>query len=376
MVVDVVIAVLCLGIVIVHLLLYAGVVMARLSARLPPTSLGGASPSISVVVACRNEEKYLPLLLESLRRQSLTDFEVVLVDDRSTDGTPSLMAAFASHHPGRVRIVRVAPNPRIANPKQNALARGTREADSDVLLFTDGDCTVPERWVEETARLYGDPSVGLTIGAIVTRKDLGFVSRFHAFEHLFKYGYTAGSAGIGAASGGFGNNLSVRRRALEEVGGFESLSDSTTEDAALVQAVRATSRWKVRARLDQPTLVTTEPLGSLAAIAAQEVRWHVGGLFSADVVARFGYGYLMLFLSASVFAIPFIPFHPFLGVMTATSFVTMGVMALIAGLCTGQPRRLFWLPFVPNLLLTMGLNSYLTVRALVRRRVTWKGTRI
>ncbi len=374
------------GIVAVHLALYIGVgrvvrwrrQMARRSTRkgAPPPGQSASTPSVTVVVPARNEETNLPRLFESLERQSCTDFTMVFVDDRSTDRTPGLLADFAARHPGRLRLVRNELPPDGKNPKQRALAAGCAGVETEVILFTDADCVVPERWVEETARCYRDPGVGLVIGAITTRQDRGAVSRFHAFDHLFKYGYTAGTVGIGMPTGGFGNNLSVRAAALREVGGFESLGFSTTEDAALIAAIRMRTRWRVCALFDRSTLVVTEPLASLAEVAAQEVRWHVGGLFSDDLSTRISYGYLMLYLTASVAAAPFIPLYPLLALLTATSFVTMGIMALLSGLRTRQGLRRYWLCFVPNLLFTMVFNSYLTVRALIHRHVTWKGSKL
>ena len=389
------------GIVAVHVTLYVGVARVALWRRKSRKRLGApgprelrfanaatsggmqsagdvpVSPSITVVVPARNEEANLPHLFASLECQSRSDFSIVFVDDRSTDRTPALLADWAARHPGRVRLVRIddAP-PEGQNPKQLALAAGCAEVASEVILFTDADCLVPERWVEETSRCYLDPRVGLVIGAITTRQDRGAVSRFHAFDHLFKYGYTAGTVGIGMPTGGFGNNLSIRAAALRDAGGFESLGFSTTEDAALIAAIRTRTRWRVCALFDRATLVVTEPLASLAEVAAQEVRWHVGGLFSDDPSTRLSYGYLMLYLTASVAAAPFIPLYPFLGLLTATSFVTMGIVALLSGLRTKQSFRRYWLCFVPNLLFTMLFNSYLTVRALASRRVTWKGSRM
>ena len=348
---------------------------ASISAGKPAEGRGRTSPSITVVIPARNEEANLPRLFASLERQSCSDFSMVFVDDRSTDRTPALFTDWAARHPGRVRLVRIDEPPDGKNPKQRALGAGCAGVATEVILFTDADCTVPERWVEETSRCYLDSRVGLVIGAITTRQDRGAVSRFHAFDHLFKYGYTAGTVGIGMPTGGFGNNLSIRTAALRDVGGFESLGFSTTEDAALIAAIRTRTRWRVCALFDRATLVVTEPLANLAEVAAQEVRWHVGGLFSDDLSTRLSYGYLMLYLTASVVAAPFIPLYPVLGMLTATSFVTMGIVALLSGLRTRQSFRRYWLCFVPNLLFTMLFNSYLTVRALVSRRVTWKGSR-
>ena len=89
------------AVVLVHLALAAGVLLnlARDAGDPPPA----ADLSVSVVVAARDEERNLPALLASLEAQSLRAFQVVLVDDRSRDGTAALIEAFVT--PLVVRLV-------------------------------------------------------------------------------------------------------------------------------------------------------------------------------------------------------------------------------------------------------------------------------
>lgn len=374
---DWIVGILSLGIFVVHFSLYGGIVRV-LRARRRDEGKAPAMETVSVVVPARNEALNLPRLLASLDRQSVGDFDLVLVDDRSTDTTYDLMRRYAAARGGKVTVVRLSEADRIpgTNPKQNALAYGVKAAHGTIILFTDADCEVPPDWIEEMVASYRDASVGLVIGPIITRQDCGFTSRFHAFDHIFKFAYTAGSTGIGLPTGGFGNNLSVRKVALAAIGGIESVGYSTTEDAALIAAVRTRSGFKARALFSRRSLVTTEPLGSLREIAAQEVRWHIGGLFSSDLGTSLPYAYLMLYLTASILAIPFIALHPTLAILPLTSFLTMGGMAIFAGCATRQRAPTYWRWFLPDLLMTMLFNAYLTVRALTRREVTWKGSRL
>jgi glycosyltransferase involved in cell wall biosynthesis len=61
-------------------------------------------PRVSILLPVRNEEEFLPSALASLFRQTLTSWELVAVDDGSSDDTPSLLAAAAARDP-RVRVV-------------------------------------------------------------------------------------------------------------------------------------------------------------------------------------------------------------------------------------------------------------------------------
>ncbi len=365
------------GIIIaLHLVMYLGLFLSAFHGRRLRRLPKGKRLHVSVVVPARNEEKLLPRLLLSLENQTERDFNAVLVDDRSSDTTSLVMEQFAAKHPSRVEIVTLTAEPEIGNPKLNALVHGVDRTDAELLLFTDADCLVPPSWIEEVRSCFADDSLGVVLGPVETRKEGTLLSIFHAFDHIFKYSYTAGCAGIGMPTGGFGNNLAVRKDALQSVGGLRSIEVTSTEDAALISRIRAQTGWKTRALFSRAVTVITESQKSWHALTVQEIRWHTGGLFSPDLQTRLSYGFIMIYLSVSVLAIPFCFAFPVLWLLPAVSFVTMSLMAIICGGLTTQPFRSFWSVLVPFILLSMAYNSYLTVRALLRPHLIWKGTKL
>ena len=361
-------------IILVHTTLYVGLFIASRKASRLRKRRDGGELSVAVVVPARDEEQLLPFLLQSLENQTRQDFHIRLINDRSTDATLRIMEEFASRLAGRVSVVSLEGEPRIASPKLNALVEGAGDIDSDILLFTDADCRVPPTWVEEVPRCFADGRVGLVIAPIETRRGAGLLSLYHTFEHVFKASYNAACTGIGLPTGGFGNNLAVRRSVLEEVGGFESVDVTATEDAALIARIRARTKWAVRALFSRSVTVTTEPQKSLADLTRQEVRWHTGGIFSKDFASRFNYRFLMFYLLASVLILPFGLIHPVFALPAAVSFGTMSTISVIGGWVTRQPIGRYWLPLPLYVILTMVYNSFLTVRAVLKPKLTWKGT--
>lgn len=91
-------------------------------------------PTLTVVVPVRNVEPYLPDLLTSLERNADPDFEFVVVDDGSDDGTPRVIAEFAERLPG-LRVVRHD----VAVGLADARNAGTDVARGRYLTFLDGD---------------------------------------------------------------------------------------------------------------------------------------------------------------------------------------------------------------------------------------------
>jgi glycosyltransferase involved in cell wall biosynthesis len=105
-----------------------------------------SAPAVSVVVATRNRSGWLGELLESLRAQTLSreQYEVVVVDDGSTDGTPDVLTAEAQRGEIDLRIER---HPESRGPA-TARERGWRLARAPIVAFTDDDCVADPRWLE------------------------------------------------------------------------------------------------------------------------------------------------------------------------------------------------------------------------------------
>ncbi|MEM2616557.1 MAG: glycosyltransferase [Thermofilaceae archaeon] len=117
---------------------------------------------ISVVVPTRNNEGTIVELLESLARQTLGDFEVIVADS-SSDRTPEI----ASRYPF-VRVVRVPPAG--INVARNA---GLRAARGEIVAFTDGDCRAPPDWLESVRRFFEEhPDAAAVGGSVLTAREI------------------------------------------------------------------------------------------------------------------------------------------------------------------------------------------------------------
>jgi len=91
-------------------------------------------PVVSVIVPARNEEACLGRCLESLVRQQGVSFEIIVVDDESSDRTRKIAESFPE-----VRVVEAGPLPLAWSGKTNAMASGASVARGEWLLFTDAD---------------------------------------------------------------------------------------------------------------------------------------------------------------------------------------------------------------------------------------------
>ena len=232
--------------------------------------------SVSVIIAARNEEANLYDCLESVTNQTypLSLYEIIVIDDASTDGTETIYNDFIKRY-SNIKSIRVK-NDTIIRGKANALAQGIEAATGEIILITDADCTVPRTWVAQTAERY-DPEVGL-IGGFTLQKAATPFEGMQSLDWTFILGMAAATAGLGHPLGSIGNNLSFRRSAYDQVGGYRKLKFSVTEDYTVVQAIVGSHQWKYLYPIDLKHLVESKTCPDFQSLVRQKHRWGKGGL--------------------------------------------------------------------------------------------------
>ncbi|MDR2941138.1 MAG: glycosyltransferase [Treponema sp.] len=354
-----------------------------------------ALPKVSVIVPIHNEGRRMEALLKSLQEQDCFKDalrpddasrphgvcpQIIFVDDRSDDESPAMLAQFAKDAAERgvenCTIITLKENPG-PNYKQYALSAGIAAARGDFFLFTDGDCEVPPGWIRAMACRMTDPEVGAVIGPVFKKKQgKGFFPLYQCYDHAVRYNYLAGAIGLGAAGGGFGNNIIIRREALDAVGGYGAVPPSPTEDAALISLIRSRRKYRVHAAALPDAAVETAAEKTWRGFISQTLRWNNGGLFSPESMTRFNYNLLMLVITTGILAIPLLPFFPGLWPMPAGVYIVMLENTIAAfGLFRKKLPKggLLNLGYVLTLLFTPVYFSLMTIMGYCRIKIKWKG---
>ncbi len=233
----------------VQLAIY-GLVFARLIAYrdpLPAASRANASddaqlPPVSVIVCARNEGPNLRINLPLLLGQDYPDWELLVVDDGSSDGSSEWLAGQAQIQP-RLKVLRVEENQKAGPGKKGALALGIAASRHSILLLTDADCRpATPQWIRHMASQYDERTdIVLGYGAYELRP--GFLNRVIQFETLHTLVQYAGWTLAGMPYMGIGRNLSYRKSVYQRVGGFTTHQHwPSGDDDLLVNAAAVPGR--------------------------------------------------------------------------------------------------------------------------------------
>ena len=207
--------------------------------RTPATSAG--NPRVAIIVPARNEENSIGQALSRLLAMEYDNYEVIAIDDRSTDRTGEIMDRVASVSQGRLKVVHIRELPPGWMGKAHAMWTAARKADSDWLLFTDADVMFrPDCLRRAIAYAETERADHLVVLPHVIMKRPGEKMMLSFFQVLFAFGHrpwkvagpkTKDHMGVGAF------NL-VRRSTYEAIGTYERLRFEVVDDMKLGKVIK------------------------------------------------------------------------------------------------------------------------------------------
>lgn len=175
-------------------------------------------PSVSVIVCAHDEEDNLRRLIPILLSQHHPNFEVIIVDDRSNDGTHDLLLRMTSENPA-LRMVRVRDLPKHLTGKKFALSLGIKAAKNEWILLTDADCTPGPKWLQGMSQHFGRDK-NIVLGFSTYEKHPGVLNSFIRFETFLTAIQYFGFALTGRPYMGVGRNLAYTRELFIGSKGF------------------------------------------------------------------------------------------------------------------------------------------------------------
>jgi len=238
-----------------------------------PTELK-QTPTVSVIVAARNEEETIENCLKSLAAQDYPKkkYNAFIINDRSDDNTEKIISNFVSDY-SNFHLLTVKNVPQKTSPKKHALQTGIDASDGDIILTTDADCVAPDGWISGMVKYYSENSVGFVAGyAPIKSGNGGLIDGLLSLDSLSLAAVAAGSIGNEYPLTCTGRNLSYRRSAFESIGGFDGLWQFMSGDDDLLLHKARYNGVGVRYSISPSTFVKSTTYDSMIEITNQRRR--------------------------------------------------------------------------------------------------------
>ena len=226
---------------------------------------------ISVVVAMRNEEQNVNRLLQSIMQQDYPSdkFEVILVNDHSTDRTQALADEWCKAYTN----IFLANLPKDYYGKKEALSLGISQSKNDIIALTDADCIHPVHWLRSISSAYSTQNVGLAIGDVQIAPTKTLFERIQALEYASLAASSMGACSCGIPFMASSANLSFSKSRL----GFSSQmlkpSIVSGDDVFLLHSAKQMRGIAIGCLLGTSSVVSTRPAPTINAFFKQRARW-------------------------------------------------------------------------------------------------------
>lgn len=225
-------------------------------------------PFISVVIPARNEANNIGRIVNDIKNQDYTAFEVIIVDDHSDDQTQAF-ARDAIANDGRFQISRSQ-----RDGKKEALTHGIALAKGTIIVTTDADCSVPKSWLTNVNKQFRHDDVKMAFGAVKIQEEANFFSVIQAIEFSSLIGSGVATHAFGFPTMCNGANLAFRKATFDEVDGYgDNVHIPSGDDEFLLRKVFAKYPHGI-AFINQPeATVSTGAQRSCRTFVNQRIRW-------------------------------------------------------------------------------------------------------
>lgn len=223
---------------------------------------------LSVIVPFRNESRILKTLINSLREQDYTSFEVILVDDASTDDSVHIISGL-TRNDNRFKLL-----PNRSTGKKQALSTGINFAKGTIIVTTDADCHFGTTWLSNLNLAFQDDSVKLAFGPVrIDTGDTPF-AKLQAMEFATVIGTGVASFGLKKPVFCNGANLAFRQSTFSELGGYQgNLHIPSGDDTFFFEKVLKQYPSGIRFTNSTDSVVTTQPQAGIKDFYYQRLRW-------------------------------------------------------------------------------------------------------
>lgn len=225
---------------------------------------------ISVIIPARNEEKNISNLLKALQEQTYPSnlFEVIVIDDHSTDKTSEIIQEFPS-----VKLLQLSAE-NLNSYKKKAIETGIAAATGELIVTTDADCLPGNNWLTMIASFHQEKQSVFIAAPVVINCNSSVVQMFQAMDFMVLQGITGAAVYKKKMTLCNGANLAYERNAFYAVNGFTGVDHiASGDDMLLMHKIAKKYPDNIHYLKSKDAIVSTQAMKTWKAFYNQRIRW-------------------------------------------------------------------------------------------------------
>ena len=234
------------------------------------------STTVSVIIPARNEEENIKACLESITNQTYPGhlFEVIVIDDFSTDRTAEIINSFADKNVKLLSLKEFIKEGELNSYKKKAIEIAVSQAKGNLIVTTDADCIVQHKWLQTIASFYELHQPVFIAAPVAYHGENNFLKIFQSLDFMTLQGITGASVYKKFHSMCNGANLAYEKKAFLEVGGFTGIDNiASGDDMLLMHKIFERYPDRVMFLKSPEAIVKTKPANTLKEFINQRIRW-------------------------------------------------------------------------------------------------------
>ena len=234
------------------------------------------STKISIIIPARNEEENIGYCLQSIIEQSYPAhlFEVLVVDDHSTDNTAAIIKSYASQNVKLISLKDYLSANEINSYKKKAIEISIQQSNGELIVTSDADCIFPKNWLTSIASFYESKRPAFIVMPVLISYGKKMIEVFQSLDFMTLQGITGASVHKKFHSMCNGANLAYTKEAFIAVNGFKGIDNiASGDDMLLMHKIYNQFPNNIEYLKSREVIVTTNPVSTIQEFFNQRIRW-------------------------------------------------------------------------------------------------------
>lgn len=297
------------------LLLYVGIMLLYRYwfIKLQPFSLNASilpTTNFTIIIPARNEEANIGKCLLAILVQNYPSnlFEIIVIDDYSTDATPSIIQQLQTNHTNLklIRLAEILLDKPLNSYKKKAIEIAINQASNNWIITTDADCFAPINWLSSYNNYIQQNDVVFVGAPVVFTNNGSVLQAFQCIDFMAFQGVTVAVVSAGFHAMCNGANLAFKKTIFFEVDGYKDIDNiASGDDMFLMNKIQKKYPKHIGFLYNQSAIVSTLPMPTISSFFNQRIRW-ASKTNSYKDVRIIVILWMVLLLNMALLAMPFI----------------------------------------------------------------------